>query len=134
MKCAVVAILITVTAPCMAQDFPPVHSLWRETTRFGWCLQITGISEPLPGSDDCVQVSGSLNRGLISGYACARECIISLFAGIEGDNSIGPDILIGNYNSESITSKYCARVSNDWPPDYDCENSIKFDHVTSCGP
>jgi len=132
---AVATILVTVTAPCMAQDYPPLHSLWRETQHYGWCLEITGILEPLPESDDCIQISGSLNkRGLISGYACARDSVINFFSGIESDNSIGPDILIGTYDTESLSIQYCTRLSNDWPPDYSCEQSIKFDHVTSCGP
>ena len=59
---------------------------------------------------------------------------MNLFAGIESDNSIGPDIFIGNYSSQSISTKYYTRLSNDWPPDYNCENSSKFDHVISCGP
>jgi hypothetical protein len=70
----------------------------------------------------------------MSGYACASGSIINLFSGIEGDNSIGPDILIGRYDSESMEMQYCFRKSNDWPPDYDCEHSIKFDRVTNCDP
>ena len=134
-KLAVAAVLITMTAPCMAQDYPPLHSLWRETQHYGWCLEITGILEPLPGSGDCIQISGSLNKGgLVSGYACTRGSIINFFSGIESDNSIGPDILIGTYDSESLSIQYCTRLSNDWPPDYNCEHGMKFDHVTSCNP
>jgi hypothetical protein len=135
MKYASAAILFMVTAPCMAQDLPQLHSLWRETGSYGWCNEITKVSEPLPGSDDCVQVAGSLNKGsLISGFACTEGSEINLFGGIESDNSIGPDIFIGTYSPESIVAQYCTRLSNDWPPDYNCEHSIKFDHVTSCGP
>jgi hypothetical protein len=118
----------------MAQDLPQLHSLWRETQHYGWCLEITGILQPLPGSDDCVQISGALNKGsLISGYACDEGSTINLFGGIESDNSIGPDIFIGTYDSKSIVTQYVL-VSNGWPPEYNCEHSIKFDHVASCNP
>jgi hypothetical protein len=70
----------------------------------------------------------------MSGYACPQDSKINLFAGIESDNSIGPDVLIGTYHSESILVQYCTRLSNDWPPEYTCAHSIKFDHVTSCRP
>jgi hypothetical protein len=118
----------------MAQDFPAPHTLWRETQHHGWCLEITGISGPLPGSDDCVQISGSWKDSLISGYACAKGSEINLFAGVGGDNSIGPDIFLAKYGSESMLVQYCTRLSNDWPPEYNCENSIKFDRVASCDP
>ena len=136
MKYVAAAILGTLATPCMAQDFPPLHSRWRDPQHYGWCLEITGISEPLPGSNDCVQVSGSLNggTGLVSGYACARGSMINLFSGIESDNSVGPDILLGRYSPDHITVQYCARVSNDWPPDYNCAISIKLDRVQSCNP
>ena len=135
MKCAVVTILITVAAPCMAQEFPSPRSLWRETQYYGWCLEITGVSESLPGTDDCVQISGSINKaGLISGYACARGSIMNFFSGIKNDNSIGPDIFIGTFDPDSVLVQYCTRLSNDWPPEYNCERHIKFEHVTSCSP
>src|SRR5262245_49304669 len=99
MKYTGAAILTMIMAPCMAADLPQLHSAWRETQYYGWCLEITGISQPLPGSADCVQVSGSLNNGgLLSGYACDNGSTINLFGGIESDNSIGPDIFIGTYN------------------------------------
>jgi hypothetical protein len=70
----------------------------------------------------------------MSGYACPRGSIINLFSGIESDNSIGPDIFMGTYDAASLTLQYCTRLSNDWPPEYNCEHSIKFEHVTSCNP
>jgi hypothetical protein len=137
MKYVAAAILATLTTPCIAQDFPPLHSRWRDPQNPGSCLEITGISEPLPGSNACVQVSGSVKKGqfrtgLVSGYACARESMINLFSGIESDNSVGPDIFLGRYSSDNITVQYCMRESNDWPPDYNCENKIKFNRVPSC--
>ena len=62
MKYVAAAILATLTTPCIAQDFPPLHSRWRNPQNPGSCLEITGISEPLPGSNACVQVSGSVKR------------------------------------------------------------------------
>ena len=136
MKCTIAAILVIIAAPCMAQDFPSLHSLWRETQHLRWCFEITSISEKLPRSDNCVQIAGSLKGAgsLISGYACSTGSIINLFSGIESDNAIGPDVLIGRYSSEKIELQYCTRMSNDWPPDYNCETSIRFDRVTSCDP
>ena len=135
MKYAAAAILVTLTTSCMAQDFPPLHSRWRDPQHYGWCIEITGISEPLPGSNDCVQVLGSLNGGrLVSGYACARGSMINLFSELGGDNSIGPDIFLGRYGFNNLTIQYCARLSNDWPPDYKCENSVKLDRAPSCDP
>lgn len=137
MRFVAAAILATLTTPCIAQDFPPLHSRWRDPQHPGSCLEITGISQPLPGSNACVQVSGSLNRGqfrtgLVSGYACGRESIINLFSGIETDNSVGPDIFLGRYSSDNITIQYCMRESNDWPAEYNCKRNIKFDRVPSC--
>ena len=123
------------TTPCIAQELPSVHSLWRETQYFNWCFEITGISEPLPGSNDCVQVTGLLEQSLIlSGYACMRDSRINLFKEVSADNSIGPDIFLGRYSSESMLLQHCTRMTNDWPPEYNCEHSIKFDQVASCTP
>ena len=123
--------------PVYCAGFPSAAFAMARSANPGSCLEITGISEPLPGSNACVQVSGSVKKGqfrtgLVSGYACARELMINLFSGIESDNSVGPDIFLGRYSSDNITVQYCMRESNDWPPDYNCENKIKFNRVPSC--
>jgi hypothetical protein len=38
MKYVAAAILATLTTPCMAQDFPPLHSRWRDPQHPGSCL------------------------------------------------------------------------------------------------
>ena len=95
------------------------------------------ISEPLPDRTLTCRSraplkKGQFRTGLVSGYACARGLMINLFSGIESDNSVGPDIFLGRYSSDNITVQYCMRESNDWPPDYNCGNKIKFDRVPSC--
>ena len=142
MKCAFRAILVTVaaisvttTASSLAKNALLPKSLWHET-RFGWCLEISEISKPFPGSDECVQISGSLSRtGPITGYACEGQSTIGFFAAIKAsDNSIKPDLFVGSYNAEAVNVQYCARASNDWPPEYNCESRITFKPVSSCGP
>src|SRR5512144_3142400 len=57
-------------------------------------------------------------------------------AAFGGDNSLGPDILIGKYDrnteAETMLFQYCVRPSNDWPPEYTCDHSVKFNKVSSC--
>jgi hypothetical protein len=33
---------------------------------------------------------------------------------------------VGRYDAEAISVQYCNRISNDWPPEYDCENGMTF--------
>ena len=146
MKCIVPAILvmantfaITVPAPCTANDFPPLHSLWRSETP-EMCIEITEVSERRVGSD-CVQISAGSRGSLLSGYACTgRDSLarvtINLFRDLGGDNSMGPDILIGRYDRhtdpETMLFQYCVQPSNGWPPEYTCDHSVKFNNVSSC--
>jgi hypothetical protein len=128
------AFLSTAMMPSLADDLPALNSQWRETQR-GSCFEITQISDPFPGSPGCAQIAGRMNeRDLIIGYACKRGSEISFFSGLQTDNSIRPDVFIGQYNSESITVQYCTRISNDWPPEYNCENKMVYQNVTSCKP
>src|SRR5215470_5923300 len=121
MKCAVLTILagvitviFTEPALCMSNDFPPLHSLWRSEAP-EMCIEITGSSERLTGSNDnCVQISASGSKGpLLSGYACARgdRATINVFRDLGGDNSMGPDILIGTYDGNTdpatMVFQYC---------------------------
>ena len=71
---------------------------------------------------------------LMIGYACKRESEIGFFTGLQTDNSIRPDIFIGRYTSSTIRLQYCTRLSNDWPPEYNCENEMTFNSVSSCKP
>jgi hypothetical protein len=51
---------------------------------------------------------------------------------------LGPDILIGKYDRntepETMLFQYCVRPSNDWPPEYTCDHSVKFNKVSSYNP
>jgi hypothetical protein len=60
--------------PSLADDLPALNSRWRETQR-EWCIEISQISDPLPGSAGCVQIAGRMNElgDLMIGYACRRE-------------------------------------------------------------
>jgi hypothetical protein len=128
------AILNAATIPSLADDLPPLNSLWRETQR-GSCFEISQISDPFPGDAGCVQIAGRMNeRDLMIGYACKTGSDISFFSGLQTDNSIKPDVFVGRYNSEAISVQYCTRISNDWPPVYNCENSVTFKRVSSCKP
>jgi hypothetical protein len=129
------AFLSAATTPSLADDLPALNSQWRETQR-GSCFEITQISGPFPGSAGCVQIAGRMNElgDLLIGYVCKSGSEISFFSGLQTDNSIKPDIFIGQYNSTAITVQYCARISNDWPPEYNCENEMTFKSVSSCKP
>ena len=129
------AFLSAATTPSLADDLPALNSQWRETQR-GSCFEFTQISDPFPGSAGCVQIAGRMNElgDLMIGYACKSGSEISFFSGLQTDNSIKPDIFIGKYNSAAITVQYCTRISNDWPPEYNCENEMTFKRVNSCKP
>jgi hypothetical protein len=100
------------------------------------CLEISEISKPISGSDECVQISGSLSRtGPITGYACEEQSTLGFFGSIKAsDNSIKPEMFVGGYNAEGVNVQYCIRLSNDWPPEYNCEHSITFKPVSTCAP
>ncbi|TRC93235.1 hypothetical protein FJV76_11510 [Mesorhizobium sp. WSM4303] len=117
----------------LADDLPALNSKWREQQR-GTCLEITRISDALPGPAGCAQVAGRMNDDLMIGYACKSGSEISFFSGLQTDNSIKPDIFIGRYSAEAIVAQYCTRISNDWPPEYDCKNEMTFKSVGSCTP
>jgi hypothetical protein len=117
-----------------ANDLPALNSQWRETQR-GSCFAITQVSDPLPGSGACVQIAGRMNeRDLMIGYACERGFEISFFSNLQTDNSIKPDIYIGQYSSGTIDVYHCVRASNDPVPEYNCENRSTFKNVSSCTP
>ena len=127
-------LLAAATTPSLADELPALNSQWRETQR-GACFQIDQISDPLPGPNGCAQIAGRMNQGdLMIGYACKQGSEISFFSGLQTDNSIKPEIYIGQYNSGAISVQYCARFSNDWPPEYNCENKMTFNSVSSCKP
>jgi hypothetical protein len=134
-------VAIAVATPCLANDFPPLHSQWRSETP-AMCIEITAVSEQRDGSD-CVQIAADSKGSLLSGYACAKRdgqdrVAINLFRDLGGDNSLGPDILIGKYDAtaepETMSFQYCVRPSNDWPPEYACDHSVTFTKVSSCTP
>ena len=121
------------TTASLADDFPALNSKWREQ-QHGTCLEITQVSDPLPGPAGCAQIAGRIKDDLMIGYACKSGSEISFFTGLQTDNSIKPDIFIGRYSAEAIVAQYCTRISNDWPPEYDCKNEMKFKSVSSCTP
>jgi hypothetical protein len=128
------AILTAAAIPSLADDLPPLNSQWRETQR-GSCFEISQISDPFPGYANCAQIAGRMNeRDLMIGYACKTGSDISFFSGLQTDNSIKPDIFVGRYDAQAITVQYCTRISNDWPPEYNCENRMTFKRVNSCKP
>jgi hypothetical protein len=129
------AFLSAATTPSLADELPGLNSQWRETLR-GSCFEITQVSGPPPGSAGCVQIAGRMNESadLMIGYACKRGSEIGFFTGLQTDNSIRPDIYVGQYTSEAILVQYCTRISNDWPPEYNCENAATFKKVSSCKP
>ena len=129
----IVEILGAATTASLADDFPALNSKWREPEG-GACLEITKISDAFPGPAGCAQIAGRMNDDLMIGYACKSGSEISFFSGLQTDNSIKPDIFIGRYSAEAIIAQYCTRVSNDWPPDYDCKNKLTFKSVSSCTP
>ena len=140
MKCAFRAVLltaaaisVTMTASAFAKNSLPLKSLSQDA-RFRGCLEISDISKPLPGSDECVQISGSLG-GPIAGYACEEQSTIGFFTNIKSsDNSIRPDFFVGTYKADAIYLQYCPRMSNDWPPEFDCGTLITFKPVSTCAP
>jgi hypothetical protein len=128
------AFLSGATMPSMADEFPALNSKWREARR-GSCFEIMQISDPFPGSAGCVQIAGRMNESdLIMGYACSRGSEIGLFSGLQTDNSIRPDIFVGQYDADTMNVQYCTRISNDWPPEYNCDNKMTFNSVMSCDP
>jgi len=128
-----ISILNAGTIPSLADDLPPLNSQWQ--TQSGSCFEISQISDPLPGPARCVQIAGRMNEGdLMIGYACKIGSSISFFSGLQTDNSIKPDIFVGQYYPEAIAVQYCTRVSNDWPPEYNCQNRMTFKKVSSCKP
>jgi hypothetical protein len=128
------SILNAATMPSLADDLPPLNSQWRETQR-GWCFEISQISDPFPGDAGCVQIAGRMNEhDLMIGYACKTESDISFFSELQTDNSIKPNIFVGQYSSDAITVQYCTRISNDWPPEYNCKKEMAFKRVSSCKP
>lgn len=142
MKEAILAIVAIATAyfglatsRSFATDLPASNTHWRETTQ-GLCLEISQVSEPFPGPAGCAQIGGRMNElgDLMIGYACTGGSEISFFSTIQTDNTIKPDIFIGTYSAEAITAQYCTRLSNDWPPEYNCERAVTFSKVDSCKP
>ena len=128
------SILTAAAIPSLADDLPPLNSQWRETQR-GSCFEISQISDPFPGYANCAQIAGRMNeRDLMIGYACKTGSDISFFSGLQTDNSIKPDIFVGRYDAQAITVQYCTRISNDWPPEYNCEYGMTFKRVDSCKP
>lgn len=130
MACSSVAI-----SPSLADDLPTANTHWLDTAQKR-CLEISQVSEPLPGPAGCAQIGGRMNElgDLMIGYACKAGSEISFFSGIQTDNSIKPDIFIGTFGAEAITVQYCTRLSNDTPPEYNCETSMTFKKVSSCKP
>jgi hypothetical protein len=126
---------MTAAMPSLAKNALPPKSLWHET-RTGWCLEISEVSKPFPGSDECVPISGSLSQtGPITGYACQDQSTIGFFASIKAsDNSIKPELFVGTYNAEALNVQYCVRASNDWPPEYSCGTGMTFKAVSTCEP
>ena len=129
------ALLGAMMTPSLADELPALNSRWRETQR-GWCFEISQISDPLPGSAGCVPIAGRMGGmgDLMIGYACKRDSEISFFTNLQTDNSIKPDIFIGQYSSDALNLQYCVRMSNDWPPDYNCENRMTFKVASDCKP
>ncbi|MBA1144089.1 hypothetical protein [Mesorhizobium neociceri] len=121
------------TTASLADDLPALNSKWREQQR-GTCLEITRISDALPGPAGCAQIAGRMKDDLMIGCACKSGSEISFFTGLQTDNSIKPDIFIGRYSAEAIIAQFCTRSSNDWPPEYDCKNEMTFKSVSSCKP
>ena len=133
-----VAISLTVLAmasPCDAKSALRPQSIWYEP-KIGGCLVIDKVSEPLSGSDECVQISGSRSKtGPVTGYACERQRSMGFFAAIaESDNDIKPDFFVGTFSQDRLDLNYCTRISNDLPPDFNCKNSVTFKSVGSCPP
>jgi hypothetical protein len=128
------AILTAAAIPSLADDLPPLNSQWRETPG-GRCFEISQISDPFPGYANCAQIAGRMNvHDLMIGYACKTLSEISFFSNLQTDNSIKPDIYLGRYDADAIRVQYCTRISNDWPPEYNCEKKITFKRVNSCKP
>ena len=115
-------------------DLKP-QSHWRNA-QHDRCLTVGDLSKPLAGSDECASFSGSLGKtGPVSGYACAKQKTIGFFTSIaESDNAIKPDFFVGSYTDQSIDVQYCTRISNDWPPEFNCQNAMKFLPVATCNP
>ena len=129
----IVEILGAATTASLADDFPALNSKWREQ-QHRTCLEIAQVSDALPGPAGCAQIAGRIKDDLMIGYACKSGSEISFFSGLQTDNSIKPDIFIGRYSPEAIVAQYCTRISNDWPPEYDCKNEMTFKSVSSCTP
>ena len=133
--CMQMTISLLVPSAWAENGAPNANSHWRDA-KTGWCLSIADVSKPLSGSDECTNFTGSLRTtGPVSGYVCAEQKTIGIFAAIsESDNSIKPDFFVGSYAAESIELQYCTRISNDWPPEFNCETEMKFVPVAACDP
>jgi len=52
-----------------------------------------------------------------------------------GDNSMAPDIFLGNFDGyEKISGSYCFRESNDNPATYTCSVGLELRRASSCEP
>jgi hypothetical protein len=123
---------LMLATPCVAKNSDLPGSKWQDA-KLG-CLAIEKVSDPLSGSDECAQISGSLEkRGPMTGYACEQQSTIGFFAVIgESDNAIRPEFFVGSYMADTISVQNCFRVSNDWPPEFNCEAKAEFKKVSEC--
>ena len=129
------AAFLAMTTLALAKNTLSPGSIWYEKQN-NWCLTIDKVSEPLQGSDECLQITGSRNRSNpIAGYLCEQQRTIGFFANItESDNSIKPDFFVGTFTSEAIDLQYCYRPNNDLLLEFDCTNSMKFTKADKCPP
>jgi len=108
-------------------------SFWLDK-KLGRCLSLDKSSALLPGSQECVQISGrgsAMNP--IAGYFCEQQQTVGLFSNF-GDtgNDIKPELYVGRYSGNAIAAQYCFRPSNDLPLEFNCKNEVIFESVDKC--
>ena len=108
-------------------------SFWLDKKQ-GTCLSVEKSTGPLPGSKECIQISGlrSLMNPL-AGYFCEEQNTVSFFSNFgDTDNDIRPEFYIGHYVNKMITAQYCFRPSNDMELEFNCKNEVVFESVDTC--
>jgi hypothetical protein len=130
---AFTATLLSMTGPSFAKNPFTAPTFWHEKKQ-GWCLSIDKAPGPLQGSDECVQISGSMSkRDPITGYYCEEQGTVGFFSDFAAsDNSIRPEFYVGRYTDSAMTLQYCFRPSNDPELEFDCKNVVTFESADKC--
>ncbi len=125
--------LLSTAGPSFAENPFSAPTFWLEK-KLGLCLAIDKASGPLPGSDECVQISGSRSkRNPVTGYFCEEQGTVGFFSNFAAsDNSVRPEFFVGGHRGGTLTLQYCVRPSNDPEIEFNCETSLTFESADKC--